>query len=54
MDELSGQGTIYYLDEERRPRGVLLWNLFGELDAARELIRAGEPVDRIAFAGRVR
>jgi NADPH-dependent 2,4-dienoyl-CoA reductase/sulfur reductase-like enzyme len=54
VDELSGQGTIYYLDEERRPRGVLLWNLFGELDAARELIRAGEPVDRIAFAGRVR
>ena len=24
---------------------LLLWNLFGQVDAARELIRAGEPVD---------
>jgi 3-phenylpropionate/trans-cinnamate dioxygenase ferredoxin reductase subunit len=54
VDELGAQGTIYYLDEERRPRGVLLWNRFGEVDAARELIRAAEPVSRNAFAGRTR
>ena len=35
------EATIYYLDHERRPRGVLLWNRFGQVDAARELIRAG-------------
>lgn len=40
----EGEGTITYLDGERRPRGVLLWNRFGQLDAARELIRAREPV----------
>ena len=27
-----------------RPRGFLLWNVWGKVDAARELIRAGEPV----------
>ncbi|HJQ49446.1 MAG TPA: FAD-dependent oxidoreductase [Gaiellaceae bacterium] len=41
---VEGEGTITYLDQERRPRGLLLWNRFGHLDAARELIRAGEPV----------
>jgi 3-phenylpropionate/trans-cinnamate dioxygenase ferredoxin reductase subunit len=43
-NELSAEATIYYLDRERRPRGVLLWNRFGQVDAARELIRAGDPV----------
>jgi 3-phenylpropionate/trans-cinnamate dioxygenase ferredoxin reductase subunit len=54
-DESSGAGkTIYYyLDRERRPRGVLLWNVFGQVDAARELIRAGEPVKQGALAARV-
>jgi NADPH-dependent 2,4-dienoyl-CoA reductase/sulfur reductase-like enzyme len=42
--EPEAEGTITYLDQERRPRGLLLWNRFGHLDAARELIRAGEPV----------
>ena len=46
--EPEAEGTITYLDRERRPRGVLLWNRFGHLDAARELIRAGEPVDQHA------
>jgi len=40
----EGEGTITYVDRERRPRGFLLWNRFGHLDVARELIRAGEPV----------
>jgi hypothetical protein len=32
----------------------LHWNLFGRVDEARELIRAGDPVDRHALAERVR
>ena len=44
VNELGGEGTVYYVDSEGRPRGVLLWNLFGQVDAARDLIRAGEPV----------
>jgi 3-phenylpropionate/trans-cinnamate dioxygenase ferredoxin reductase component len=54
VDEVDAKGTIYYLDAERRPRGVLLWNRFGEVDAARELIRAGEPLERSTLAERVR
>jgi hypothetical protein len=42
---LEGEATVYYLDEQRRPRGVLLWNQFGKVDAARELIRAGAPFE---------
>ena len=42
--ELAGEATFTYLDRERRPRGVLLWNRFGQLDAARELILAAEPI----------
>jgi NADPH-dependent 2,4-dienoyl-CoA reductase/sulfur reductase-like enzyme len=39
------KGLIYYLDGDRRPRGVLLWNLFDHVDDARELIRARESID---------
>jgi NADPH-dependent 2,4-dienoyl-CoA reductase/sulfur reductase-like enzyme len=39
------KGLVYYLDGERRPRGVLLWNLFDHVDDARELIKAREPID---------
>jgi 3-phenylpropionate/trans-cinnamate dioxygenase ferredoxin reductase subunit len=46
LSELGGEGTVYYLDGGGRPRGVLLWNLFGRVDAARDLIRAGDPVER--------
>jgi 3-phenylpropionate/trans-cinnamate dioxygenase ferredoxin reductase subunit len=42
--DVGGVGTVYYLDEEGRPRGVLLWNLFGRVDTARELIRAAKPI----------
>jgi 3-phenylpropionate/trans-cinnamate dioxygenase ferredoxin reductase subunit len=45
VSELGGEGTVYYLDGTGRPRGVLLWNLFGRVDAARDLIRAGDPVE---------
>jgi NADPH-dependent 2,4-dienoyl-CoA reductase/sulfur reductase-like enzyme len=43
LEDIHGEGVVYYLDSERRPRGVLLWNTFGRVDDARELIRAGDP-----------
>jgi NADPH-dependent 2,4-dienoyl-CoA reductase/sulfur reductase-like enzyme len=42
--DLDSEATFTYLDRERRPRGVLLWNRFGQLDAAREQILAAEPI----------
>ena len=53
LGELGDEGIVSYLDRERRPRGVLLWNLFGRLDDARALIRGGEPVRLGALSERV-
>lgn len=39
-------GAICYTDADRRPRGFLLWDVWGRVDAARELIRAGKPVSK--------
>ena len=36
------EGVVYY-QREGRVRGVLLWNVWGQVDAARELIAAGRP-----------
>jgi 3-phenylpropionate/trans-cinnamate dioxygenase ferredoxin reductase subunit len=44
-DEPNLKGIVYYLDGERKPRGVLLWNVFGRVEAARELIRAHQPIE---------
>ena len=44
-DEPNRKGIVYYLDAERHPRGVLLWNVFGRVDAARDLIRARQPIE---------
>jgi 3-phenylpropionate/trans-cinnamate dioxygenase ferredoxin reductase subunit len=52
-DQGAAETIYYYLDGERRPRGVLLWNVFGQVDAARELIRAREPVTRGVLPARV-
>lgn len=48
---VEGKGTITYVDSARRPRGVLLWNSFGHVDAARELIRSGKPVEHAVHVG---
>ncbi|HZT54206.1 MAG TPA: FAD-dependent oxidoreductase [Gaiellaceae bacterium] len=40
-EEPNRKGIVTYL-EDGRPRGVLLWNVWDRVDAARELIRAGE------------
>jgi 3-phenylpropionate/trans-cinnamate dioxygenase ferredoxin reductase component len=36
------KGTLYYRDENR-VRGVLLWNVWGQVEAARKLIASKEP-----------
>jgi 3-phenylpropionate/trans-cinnamate dioxygenase ferredoxin reductase subunit len=39
------KGMIYYLDpSDRRVRGVLLWNVWDQVDHARALIGAPEPI----------
>jgi NADPH-dependent 2,4-dienoyl-CoA reductase/sulfur reductase-like enzyme len=42
--EPNRKGTIAYVDDDGRPRGFLLWNVWDKVDAARDLIAAGEPV----------
>ncbi len=39
--EPNRKGVVTYV-EDGRPRGVLLWNVWEKVDAARELLRAGE------------
>ena len=43
------KGVVCYRDGEGRPRGFLLWDVWGKVDAARSLIRAGDPVDAAAL-----
>lgn len=47
------EGVVYYLDPERRVRGVLLWNVWDKVDEARALIRSRQPVDPEALRGRI-
>jgi len=44
-DEPYRKGVVAYVDDALRPRGFLLWNTWGKVDEARDLIRAGEPID---------
>lgn len=46
------KGVIYYL-EDKRVRGVLLWNVWGQVDAARNLIAEGEMHDPKDLKGRL-
>jgi NADPH-dependent 2,4-dienoyl-CoA reductase/sulfur reductase-like enzyme len=47
------EGVVYYLDGGR-VRGVLLWGIFGQVDAARALIAGRAPVSRDALAEAIR
>jgi hypothetical protein len=38
------KGVVCYT-EDGRPRGFLLWDVWGKVDAAADLIRAGERID---------
>ncbi|HEY6008566.1 MAG TPA: FAD-dependent oxidoreductase, partial [Geobacteraceae bacterium] len=46
------EGVVYYL-REGRVRGVLLWNVWDQVDAARSLIAAGEELTPEALRGRL-
>ena len=46
------KGVVYYL-EDGRARGVLLWNTWGQVDAARAVIAGKEPVNAAALAGHI-
>jgi 3-phenylpropionate/trans-cinnamate dioxygenase ferredoxin reductase component len=47
------QGVIYYL-QSGRVRGVLLWNVWGQVDAARQLIAEPGPFDADTLRGRIK
>jgi 3-phenylpropionate/trans-cinnamate dioxygenase ferredoxin reductase component len=44
-------GVVAYVNDAVRPRGFLLWNVWDRVDAARDLLRAGAPVDAAALRG---
>ena len=46
------EGVVYYL-EDGLVRGVLLWNTWGQVDAARDLIQAQEPLEDADLMGRL-
>ena len=47
------EGVIYYL-RDGRVCGILLWNVWGQVDSARELIGATEPLRPEDLRGRIR
>jgi 3-phenylpropionate/trans-cinnamate dioxygenase ferredoxin reductase subunit len=49
-EEPGRKGVVAYVDEQRRPRGFLFWNVWDHVDRGRELIGAGEPIDEDALA----
>jgi len=46
------EGVVYYLEGDR-VRGVLLWGIFGQVDAARGLIAGKSPISREALANAI-
>ena len=50
--EPNREGVVYYLDHGR-VRGVLLWNTWDQVDAARALIAEAGPFDAAALKGRL-
>jgi 3-phenylpropionate/trans-cinnamate dioxygenase ferredoxin reductase subunit len=47
--EPNRKGTVAYVDEARRPRGFLFWNVWDHVERGRELIRANAPIDESAL-----
>jgi 3-phenylpropionate/trans-cinnamate dioxygenase ferredoxin reductase component len=45
--EPNRKGVVCYV-EDGKPHGFLLWDVWDKVDAARDLIGAGNPVDRVA------
>jgi NADPH-dependent 2,4-dienoyl-CoA reductase/sulfur reductase-like enzyme len=48
--EPNRKGVVCYV-EDREPRGFLLWDVWGKVDAARELIAAGDDVEPETLRG---
>lgn len=46
------EGVVYYLDDGR-VRGVLLWNVWGQVEAARDLVAEAGPHDADSVRGRL-
>ncbi|MGH7551256.1 MAG: NAD(P)/FAD-dependent oxidoreductase [Gemmatimonadota bacterium] len=46
------EGVVYYL-ADNRVRGVLLWNTWGQADAARQIIEEARPVTKEGLKGRL-
>jgi NADPH-dependent 2,4-dienoyl-CoA reductase/sulfur reductase-like enzyme len=49
--EPGREGVVAYVAGDRRPRGFLLWNVWGKVDDARALITAGESIDESTVEG---
>lgn len=47
--EPNRKGVLAYVDGDGRARGFLLWDVWGKVDSARELIRTGTVVDAAAL-----
>jgi 3-phenylpropionate/trans-cinnamate dioxygenase ferredoxin reductase subunit len=43
-EDENHKGTIAYVDDDGKPRGFVMWNVWDKVDTARELIKAGVPV----------
>ena len=48
-EEPNRKGIVAYVDESRRPRGFLYWNVWDHVDLGRELITAGAPIQEAAL-----
>jgi len=46
------EGVVYYL-RDQRVRGILLWNVWGKVDAARQLISEPGPFGPEDLRGRI-
>jgi 3-phenylpropionate/trans-cinnamate dioxygenase ferredoxin reductase component len=49
--EPGREGVVAYVDGEHKPRGFLLWNVWGKVDDARGLVAAGQPIDESTVEG---
>jgi 3-phenylpropionate/trans-cinnamate dioxygenase ferredoxin reductase component len=49
--EPNRKGVVAFVDDDSRPRGFLLWDVWGKVEPATELIRSGKPVSEDALRG---
>jgi 3-phenylpropionate/trans-cinnamate dioxygenase ferredoxin reductase subunit len=49
--EPNRKGVVAYVDGDGKARGFLLWDVWGKVDSARELVRAGSTVEADTLRG---